>query len=92
MNNLVWNSKRDSYVGIWSDGTTFEVDGDCWAESVQDDIKNLLREYSEMSYDECREAAENELLNPSMWTEDMFGVFVIEEEVTADKKRVHKTS
>jgi hypothetical protein len=90
MNNLVWNSKRACYVGVWFDGTSFEVDGDCWAESVQDGIKELLWKHSEMSYEEAREVAEDAMLMPSMWTKDMAGVFVIEEEVEkTDKERLH---
>lgn len=73
---MKWNSQKDAYVGQWSDGREFEVDGSCWSESVQDAVKSILKEHPEMSEEDARDEAESVMLDPLTWTDDMFGVSV----------------
>lgn len=74
---MQWSSQRDAYIGQWSDGRQFEVDGSCWSEDVQDSIDAIQRECPEKSLEEARAEAEAEMLNPLAWTEDMHGVSVV---------------
>ena len=75
---MKWNNQRQAYIGEWSDGRKFEVSGDAWSEDLRDAVKAILREHPEKSEDEARDEAEREMLDPLAWTDDMFGVNVLE--------------
>jgi len=74
---MTWSNDRQAYTGEWSDGRQFAVGGDAWSEDVRDAVKEILKEHPEMDEEVARDEAENVMLDPLTWTDDMFGVTVI---------------
>jgi len=64
MTMLAWNNNADNYQAT-VDGDLVEVDGDVFAESVQDLTKEYVKEG--MDADVARDKAEDELLVAEGW-------------------------
>lgn len=68
MNTLTWNSNKNSYQSVTSDGKQMSVDADIYAEA----------RLSRMKEGETWEEADVEISRVSNWDESMDGVEVVQ--------------
>ena len=70
--NLEYDDRDSRYHGQWSDGRTFSVDSDVFAECLADARQELMAKG--MSYEDAYDRVDHSLSESSAWSEDMDGV------------------